>query len=129
LRYKGGDELLLVNARGHNEYMIECQHGVDSELGVNHPLPDPSSWQWGFFGSRAYMSASTYHDGQYFTLVPVNGGDQFKIQTKFGYTGYLGVNGPVSFNDQWQRAYFGTAEYNSQGKYAGGDVFTIEFLD
>jgi len=60
-RYKGGDELVMVNAGKINEYTIQCKHGVVSELGVESKLPaGEDASQRAYYGAKAYVDQPKY---------------------------------------------------------------------
>ena len=122
--YKGGDKLSLVphNQFSEYEFQVECNFGSQSYLCVNDKVP-VDSWQWAFFGTPSYLSSATYHDGQYFRLYPIKGGEKFGVQSRFGSTSRLCVNGKVS---TYEWGFFGTPEEIDSG-YAGGDIFTLVF--
>jgi hypothetical protein len=85
------------------------------------------SWQWAFFGASSYISP-TYDGGQKFVFDPINGGEQFQIQSSFGSLSYLCTNGKVP-SGSWQWAFFGTSSYVDSSSYNGGQNFNLIPVD
>jgi expansin (peptidoglycan-binding protein) len=120
--YKNGDKFTVEPSAGNTKFRIRSTSGTTSYLCVNGSVPK-DSWQWAFFGTASYLDSSTYRDGQYFYLIPISGGAQFKVQSCFGTESYLCTNGKVPAGS-WQWAFFGTAQYLSPS-YSGGELFTL----
>ena len=117
-----GNKLALVRAdstRSIYEFKIRADYGTTSYLCVESVGYD--NYQYAFFGTAPYNQS--YDDGQYFRLYPVSGGEKFKVQANFGETSYLCV-GTVN---TWQRAFFATSKYISDGGFSAGETLKVIF--
>lgn len=117
--YKGGEKIKLLPTASKQQFQIRSDLGAPSYLCINGSV-STDSWQWAFFGTAAYINSLAYKDGQFFYLIPMSGGDKFKVQASLGTESYLCTNGNVS-SGSWQWAFFGTAKEI----YSGGEVFTL----
>lgn len=124
--YRGGDAFTLVPTKSKEQFNIRSDFGVESYLCTNGKVP-AESWEWAFFGTPKWVNSPTYSDGHNFYLKPVNGGEQFMIESAFVQVAHLCTDGKVS-SGSWQRAFFGTPNYLKDPTYAGSEVLSLEFL-
>ena len=125
-RYREGEYFSLVPNRSKTQFQIRSSHGHASFLCTNGKVKS-NDYRWALFGTPSYLSDPTYSNGQWFYLIPSNGGKTFKVKATFGEPSYLCVNHRVE-TDDYRYAFFGTySYYKSDTSYSGGQYFTPVF--
>jgi hypothetical protein len=105
----------VAQALQAGKYYILSSDRTKCYLTVNGKVSS-GDYQWAFFGTLKYLNADkAKHDQQPEMSLRQNDDGTYFIQSNWGETSFLGVNGTVS-RGSYQRAFFGTLKYLNADK-------------